>query len=149
MEKKNFQPQAINSEILLRHWLGAIKYRFMTAISETERNFAAFDAGYGVRTPIEIVCHISQLLQNCYSTISGSPHVRLESKGWYEEAARLFDKIEQLDQVILQCLPDQSVIETLVQGPLTDVTSHLGQLTMLRRLAGTPVSHINYSQAMI
>ncbi|WP_308635344.1 hypothetical protein [Paenibacillus silvisoli] len=147
--EKNFQPQAIIAVRLLRHWLGTIKFRFTAAISGTERNFASFDAGNGVRKPIEIVCHISQLLQNCYSIISDSPRVRLESKGWYEEAARFFELVEQLDQAILQFIPEQTVIETLVQGPLTDATGHIGQLTMLRRLAGTPVSYINYSQAMI
>jgi hypothetical protein len=59
------------------------------------------DAGYGVRTPIEIVCHISQLLQNCCSTIAGSPRVRLEFKGWKEEAARFYEIVEQLDQAVL------------------------------------------------
>lgn len=81
------------------------------------------------------------------SKISGTPHVRLESKGWYEEAVRFYEKVEQLDQAILQIIPEQSVVETRVQGPLTDATSHIGQLTMLRRLAGIPVSDINYSQA--
>ncbi|USK31307.1 hypothetical protein LIT32_27100 (plasmid) [Bacillus sp. CMF21] len=82
--EKNSQPLVINAEKLLRHWLGAMKFRFTVAISGTASDFASFDAGYGVRTPIEIVCHISQLLQNCCSTIAGSPRVRLESKGWYE-----------------------------------------------------------------
>ncbi|MGM0878932.1 MAG: hypothetical protein ACQEWV_30800 [Bacillota bacterium] len=146
--EKNSQPQAINVEKLLRHWLGAMKFRFTVAISGTVSDFASFDAGYGVRTPIEIVCHISQLLQNCCSTIAGSPRVRLESKGWYEEAERFYEIVEQLDQAILQFIP-ASVVENLVQGPLTDATSHIGQLTLLRRLAGSPVGYINYSQATI
>lgn len=100
--EKNSQPQAINAGKLLRHWLGAMKFRFTVSISGTASDFASFDAGYGVSTPIEIVCHISQLLQNCCSTIAGSPRVRLESKGWYEEAARFYEIVEQLDQAILQ-----------------------------------------------
>ncbi|MBB6732108.1 hypothetical protein [Cohnella zeiphila] len=147
--EKSSQPQVINAEKLLRHWLGAVKFRFTVAISGTESDFASFDAGYGVRTPIEMVCHISQLLQNCCSTIAGSPRVRLESKGWYEEAARFYEIVEQLDQAILQFIPVQSVVEKLVQGPLADATSHIGQLTLLRRLSGSPVAHINYSQATI
>jgi hypothetical protein len=88
------------------------------------------------------------LLQNCCSTIAGSQRVRLESKGWYEEAARFYEIVEQLDQAILQFIP-ASVVENLVQGPLADATSHIGQLTLLRRLAGSPVGYINYSQATI
>jgi hypothetical protein len=54
-----------------------------------------------------------------------------------------------LDQVILQFILEQSVVEKLVQGPLTDATSHIGQLTLLRRLAGSPVANINYSETTI
>ena len=145
----NSQPQVINAEKLLRHWLGAIKFRFTVAISGTTDEFDSFDAGYGVRTPAEIVCHLSQLLQNSCSMINGSPRVRLESKGWYEEVARFYEMIDQLDQAVLHFIPEQSVVEKLVQGPLADATSHIGQLTLLRRLAGSPVANINYSQATI
>ncbi|WP_394141604.1 hypothetical protein [Cytobacillus oceanisediminis] len=100
--EKNPQPQAINAGKLFRHWLCAMKFRFTVAISGTASDFASFDAGYGVKTPIEIVCHISQLLQNCFSTIAGSPRVRLESKGWYEEAARFYEIVEQLG-ICIKC----------------------------------------------
>jgi hypothetical protein len=126
-----------------------MKFRFTVAISGTTSDFASFDAGSGVMTPIEIVYHISQLLQNCCSTIAGSPRVRLDSKGWYREVARFYVIVEQFEQAILQFIPEQSVVEKLVQGPLADTTSHIGQLTLLRRLAGIPVTYINYSQAMI
>ncbi|WP_417897226.1 hypothetical protein ABN702_12730 [Bacillus haimaensis] len=53
--EKNSQPQTINAGKLLRHWLGAVKFRFTVVISGTASDFASFDAGYGVRTPIEIV----------------------------------------------------------------------------------------------
>ncbi|MDF2682751.1 MAG: hypothetical protein K0R47_3941 [Brevibacillus sp.] len=147
--ENNSQLQSINAEKLLRHWLAAMKFRFTVAISGTVSDFASFEAGSGVRTPIEIVYHISQLLQNCCSTIGGSPRVRLESKGWYGEVARFYEIVEQLDQAILQFIPEQSVVEKLVQGPLADATTHIGQLTLLRRLAGSPVAYINYSQATI
>ncbi|MBB3125444.1 hypothetical protein FHS19_000098 [Paenibacillus rhizosphaerae] len=147
--EKNSQPPVLNAEKLLRHWLGAVRFRFTVAISGTTSDFASFDAGYGVRTPLEIVRHLSQLLHNCCSTIFDSPRVRLETKGWYEEAARFYEIIDQLEQAILQLIPEQSTVEYLVQGPLTDATSHIGQLTMLRRLAGIPVGYINYSQATI
>lgn len=145
--EKNSQSQVVNAEELLRLWLGAMKFRFTVAISGTVSDFASFDAGYGVRTPVEIVWHISQLLQNCCSMIAGSPDVRLEFKGWYEEAARFYEVVEQLDQALLQFIPEQSIVDKLVQGPLADAASHIGQLMLLRRLAGSPVAYINYSQA--
>ncbi|NOU71835.1 hypothetical protein GC098_10450 [Paenibacillus sp. LMG 31458] len=49
----------------------------------------------------------------------------------------------------MQFIPEQSIVEKLVHGPLADATSHIGQLTMLRRLSGSPVAYINYSQTTI
>ncbi len=40
-------------------------------------------------------------------------------------------------------------IERLFQGPVADALTHTGQLTMLRRLAGSPVKAENYAKATI
>jgi hypothetical protein len=40
-------------------------------------------------------------------------------------------------------------VERLFQGPIADALTHTGQLTMLRRLAGTPVKGENYARAAI
>jgi hypothetical protein len=37
----------------------------------------------------------------------------------------------------------------LFQGPIADALTHVGQLAMLRRVAGTPIRSENYSVAAI
>jgi hypothetical protein len=45
--------------------------------------------------------------------------------------------------------PLQAPADKLFQGPIADAFTHVGQLTMLRRLAGAPVRGENYFKADI
>ena len=40
-------------------------------------------------------------------------------------------------------------VEELFQGPIADALTHVGQLTLLRRLSGSPVRGENYLRAEI
>jgi hypothetical protein len=40
-------------------------------------------------------------------------------------------------------------VEKLFQGPVADALTHIGQIAMLRRLAGSPVRGENYFRADI
>jgi len=40
-------------------------------------------------------------------------------------------------------------MERLFQGPIADALTHVGQIAMLRRLAGCPISGENYFKADI
>jgi hypothetical protein len=40
-------------------------------------------------------------------------------------------------------------VERLFQGPVADAPTHVGQLALLRRLAGSPVQGENYFKAEI
>ena len=44
-----------------------------------------------------------------------------------------------MDAFFATAQPSAMAIETLFQGPISDVLTHIGQLAMLRRLAGFPV----------
>jgi len=64
-------------------------------------------------------------------------------------AAREFTSREALDDYLasdaqLSCQP-----EKLFQGAIADSFTHVGQLAMLRRLAGAPIRGENYAQAEI
>ena len=45
--------------------------------------------------------------------------------------------------------PLSSPAEKIFQGPIADALSHVGQIAMLRRLAGAPVKGENYFRAGI
>ena len=53
--------------------------------------------------------------------------------------SRFFEALKRLDAFFAAEKPSAMAIETLFQGPISDVLTHIGQLAMLRRLAGAPV----------
>ena len=61
----------------------------------------------------------------------------------------MFDRLRQLDHALSSI--DQTLCdpEKLFQGPIADALTHVGQLTMLRRLAGSPVRGESYFKAEI
>ena len=66
-----------------------------------------------------------------------------------EEIARVHEQLELLSQAVAsddfrRFTPDQ-----LLQGPLADVMTHVGQLAMLRRLCGSPIPPENFIVADI
>jgi len=72
-----------------------------------------------------------------------------DPQGWDETAARFFANLKALDEFLgstepLGCSPLQ-----LFQGPIADSFTHVGQLAMLRRLAGAPMRGENYFVAEI
>ncbi len=45
--------------------------------------------------------------------------------------------------------PVEQPIEKLIQGPLADALTHVGQLAMLRGMAGSPIRPESYARAEI
>ena len=67
-----------------------------------------------------------------------------------EEMDRFHQELEQLS-VTLALHPKSSsqLAKTLLQGPLSDAMTHVGQLAYLRRLVGSPVPPENFVLADI
>jgi len=68
---------------------------------------------------------------------------------WDREVARFFAALQAFDAYLASEKPLGWSAEQLFQGPIADALTHTGQLTMLRRLAGTPVRGENYARATI
>jgi hypothetical protein len=73
-----------------------------------------------------------------------------ESKpqSWDREVQRFFDALQRLDQQ-LASQPLQCKAERLFQGPIADALTHVGQIAILRRMAGVPLRGENYYVADI
>ena len=68
---------------------------------------------------------------------------------WSTEVDRFFDRLTALDRALeAAALPDGAEAK-LIQGPLADALTHVGQLAMLRGLAGFPVRPESYARADI
>jgi len=68
---------------------------------------------------------------------------------WAEEVGRFFAGLAAFDEYLASDGPLQSPAEALFQGPIADALAHVGQIALLRRLAGTPVRGENYHKAEI
>ena len=68
---------------------------------------------------------------------------------WNVEVQRFFDGLAALDRVLAADPPFAGSIEKLIQGPLADALTHVGQLAMLRGMAGAAVRPESYARAQI
>ncbi len=134
----------------LRHTLATLAYRGGKAVRDAPEGFSAFRAGVGSRTAGEILAHIGDLLDWMAALLEGR-HVWKDDivLTWEEDAARFFEGLRRIDAVLASDAPLGFPAERLFQGPVADALTHVGQIAMLRRLAGSPVKGENYFKAEI
>jgi hypothetical protein len=135
---------------MLRHTLATLAYRGLRALEGAPPEFAVFRAAPGTRTPGEILAHIGDLLDWALSLAEGK-HAWHDSapRTWDEETARFFAALEAFDRRLASGAPLGFPAESLFQGPVADALTHIGQVAMLRRMAGAPVRGENYFKAEI
>lgn len=135
---------------MLRHTVATLAYRGGKAVRDAPPGFEGFRAGPGTRTPGQILAHIGDLLDWALNLAQGrkvwSDSVPLP---WPQQVGRFFAGLEAFDGYLAAAAPLQSPAEALFQGPIADALTHVGQLTLLRRLAGGPVRGENYHKAEI
>jgi hypothetical protein len=135
---------------LLRHFLATLAYRCRKVILGTPKNFGNFDAGYGVRKPREILSHMSGVLLHAHSFLTRVESSRMPLGTWEEEVWRFFQILSELDKSLESGMPwNGRTEERILQGPLADAMTHIGQLAMLRRMASSPISKENFDEAAI
>jgi hypothetical protein len=132
-----------------RHLLATLAYRGGRCLRDAPEGFSGYVSGGG-RTPLAILAHIGDLLDWTLSMARGESrwHAATPSD-WDREVARFHQGLERLDQYLAAGLPVQAEWARLLQGPLADALTHVGQLAMLRRQAGCPVTGENYFLADI
>jgi hypothetical protein len=133
---------------LLRHTVATLAYRGGKTVRDAPAEFAAF-AGAG-RTPAQILAHVGDLLDWALSMANGSRQWHeSQTLPWEQEAPRFFAALKAFDDYLASAEPLQAPVERLFQGPVADALTHVGQLAMLRRLAGAPIVGENYFAADI
>jgi hypothetical protein len=112
--------------------------------------FGEFQAGGGVRTPGQILAHLGDLFDWALSIAMGQQKWH-DSKPlpWAQDVERFFAALKKFDDFLASSEPVQAPLEKLFQGPVADALSHVGQIAILRRLAGGPVKGENYYVAEI
>lgn len=135
---------------MLRHAVATLAYRGGKAIRGVPEDFAHFEASPGSRTPLQILAHIGDLLDWALSSVLGKQAWHeAQPERWDQEGERFFTALKALDDGLATADPAKTPVEKLFQGPVADALTHVGQIAMLRRIAGCPMKGENYFVADI
>jgi hypothetical protein len=135
---------------ILRHLLATLAYRGGKAIRGAPQEFADFHATESTRTPGQILAHLGDLLDWSLSQAKGKPEWRVSPPlPWDQEKKRFFTSLKAFDDYLASDAPVEFPAEKLLQGPIADAFTHVGQIAILRRIAGVPVKAENYVAADI
>ena len=138
------------NEIELRHTLATLAYRGGKTLRGAPADFSNYRCGESSRTPLEILTHIGDLIDWALSICEGRHDWKpVAAKSWDEQVTRFFAVLEKFDQRLASDQPLGNPPEKLFQGPIADAFTHVGQIAMLRRIAGSPVKGENYFKADI
>lgn len=138
------------SRIMLRHLLATLAYRAAKVLRDVPIEFGQFQAGPAARRPVQIVAHMGDLMSWGIALARGEHVWKAEGSGdWNIEVNRFLDRLAGLDQALDAGALPPGAEEKLIQGPLTDALTHVGQLAILRGLAGCPVRPESYARAEI
>ena len=135
---------------MLRHFLAALAYRTQKAVRNAPDSFANFQAGNDVRTPSELVRHMTSVLGYARTFFIGGAYRPEPLPTFVQELDRFHEMLESLSRHLESGEPLINLSEEqLLQGPFSDAMTHAGQLAMLRRLHGDPVRSENFIHAAI
>ena len=133
---------------LLRHAVATIAYRGGKAVRDVPASFAAFQAGDTARTPARLLAHIGDLFDWALTIAKGKQEWHDSTPlEWDREVARFFEALGRFDAYLASDAPLAASAEQIFQGPIADALTHVGQLTMLRRLSGAVMRSENYFRA--
>ena len=133
---------------LLRHFLAALAYRTQKALRGAPESFGTFQAGNQVRTPAELVRHMTSVLGYARTFFEGGRYWPDPLPDLDSEVVRFHSMLEDLARHLVAGTELKGTTEErLLQGPFADAMTHAGQLAMLRRLSGAPVRPENFVKA--
>jgi hypothetical protein len=136
---------------LLQHFLAALAYRTQKALRGAPEEFARFEPGNQIRTPKELVRHMTSVLGYSRTFFIGGSFWPKALESFEDEIERFHAMLESLSGHLANGDPLLNGVteERLLQGPFSDAMTHAGQLAMLRRLFGDPVPPENFVEAQI
>ena len=135
---------------VLRHLVATLAYRAGKVLRDAPPSFGASRVGDSTRRPVLIVAHLADLMAWAITLAHGQYVWKAEGgDDWDTEVRRFFANLETLDRALETAGTFDGSVEKLVQGPLADALTHVGQLAMLRGMAGHSVRPESYARAEI
>ena len=134
----------------LRQMAATLAYRAAKVLRDAPGTFSAATFGDATRRPVRIVAHMADLMAWGVSIArGGSTWTAAGGDDWQTEVSRFFDGLAALDRELAGDGPFAGPVDQLIQGALADALTHVGQLAMLRGMAGAPVRPASYARAEI
>lgn len=135
---------------LLRHLAATLAYRASKIVRDMPAELAEHRVSATSRSPMQIVTHLGDLLDWALGMADGVHAWKpAGSRGWRGDVERFFTALAALDARLAADEPLGFPAATIIQGPLADALTHVGQLALIRGAAGAPVRPESYARAEI
>jgi hypothetical protein len=135
---------------MLRHTVATVAYRGGKAVRDAPPAFGAFSPDGSPRSAARILAHIGDLYDWALTQAKGAEAWNDSTPlAWDAEVARFFASLAAFDAYLASDAPLGAPAEKIFQGAIADSLTHIGQLAMMRRLAGVKMKSENYSRADI
>jgi hypothetical protein len=139
-----------SSQPVLRHFTATLAYRAAKVLRDVPPGFGSAAFGASTRRPVLIVAHLADLMAWGVTLVEDRVAWKAEGSGqWDVEVQRFFANLAGLDRALVTATLAPGAAEKLIQGPLADALTHVGQLAMLRGMAGAPVRPESYARATV
>lgn len=135
---------------VLRHLVATLAYRAAKVLRDAPDGFGSSTFGDATRRPVLLVAHLADLM--AWGITLAQDNVAWKAGGgtdWNTEVTRFLANLAALDRELTQVRLAPGAAEKLIQGPLADALTHVGQLAMLRGMAGHPVRPESYARAAV
>lgn len=125
----------------IRHFIATIYYRGMKYFSDYDEAFINYKPESDLRKPAEILNHINSLILYTESLFHEIENTQPSQLPFDEEIERFRASMKKLDYTIKYSKEDPTKsYRSILQGPLSDILLHIGEISIHRSIAGDPAN---------
>ena len=147
---RDTESMLIDAAPVLRHMLATLAYRAAKVLKDVPDGFGSASFGDTTRRPVLVVAHLADLMAWGLTLVRDKVAWKADGGDvWDVEVRRFFDNLAALDRALADTPLAPGAAEKLIQAPLADALTHVGQIAMLRGMAGVPVRPESYARATV
>lgn len=139
---------SVDTTRVLRHLVATIAFRASRSLRDVPPGFEDVRLGDGSMTARELVLHMNNVMSFALATVAGTERIPQEAVEWPQEIERFYSLLARVDEKLAGGTSMEPGMDLkLIQGPLADALTHIGQLHAMRRRAGSAVAPTHYVKA--
>jgi hypothetical protein len=143
-------PLSSDTTRVMRHMVAAIAFRASRSLRDAPPGYENTRLSDDSMSAKELILHMTNVTGFAIATVTNTERIRHEPRDWKGEVHRFYALLGELDAALTRGASlDAGMDLKLVQGPLADALTHVGQLHSMRRKMGTPIAPVNYIKADI